>query len=140
MRQVIFKRNLLNACGLVFLVLAGCATESVDYAGTRSSWQGARYETVVAQWGAPASTDVLPDGRELHTWFSQTGDGGGAWYPSVGLFGGSRGVGVGTGVTLGQGGGDYVRCERAFYFRDGRVVEQTWFGSSRYCSTFQRHN
>ena len=75
----------------------------------------------------------------MYSWFSQTGDGG-AWYPSFGIFGGSSGAGIGTGVALGQGGSDFVRCERTLYFKEGRVVEQTWFGNPRYCSTFRRNN
>ena len=137
------RKYLLNAQALALAVLAGCATEPIDYSTTRNGWQGAPYETVVAQWGAPANNTVLADGRYVYSWFSQAGGsgGGGGWYPSIGIFGGSGGVGVGvgTGITLGQGGGDFVRCERTLYFKEGRVVEQTWFGSPRYCSTFQRH-
>ncbi len=112
-----------------------------DYSATRNSWQGARYETVVAQWGAPARSTVLADGRDVHTWTSETGTGG-AWYPSVGVFGGSRGAGGGVGVALpgmGGAGGELLRCERTLFFRDDQVVEQSWLGNSRYCGTFRRN-
>ncbi len=129
----------MNARALIVLLLAGCATpEAFDYSATRNSWQGARYEAVVAQWGAPARSTVLADGRDVRTWFSETGSGG-ALYPSIGVFGGSRGVGTGAGMVLGQGGGELLRCERTLYFRDGQVVEQSWLGNSRYCGTFRRN-
>jgi hypothetical protein len=47
------------------------------------------------------------------------------------------GVGVGTGVGFG-GGADIVRCERTFFFRDGRVDQQTWTGPDDFCSRFGR--
>ena len=128
----------VNARALVVIRLAGCATQPVDLTPTRDSWQGARYETVVAQWGAPMRSTVLPDGRDAHTWVSDSVSGG-LWYPIIGVFGGSRGVGAGAGVTMGQGGGEFVRCERTFTFRDARVVEQSWQGQSNYCSNFRRN-
>ncbi len=128
----------MNARALVLVLLAGCVTPPVDLTATRESWQGARYETVVALWGAATRSTVLADGRDARTWVSES-VGGGNWYPSIGVFGGSRGVGVGTGVTMGQGGGQLVRCERTFMFRDAQVVEQSWQGQSNYCSTFRRH-
>jgi hypothetical protein len=128
----------MNARALVLVLLAGCATPAVDYSATRNSWQGAPYEAAVTQWGAPTRSRVLADGRNTHTWVSETAAGG-TWYPSVGVFGGSRGVGVGTGVILGQSGVEYVRCERTLTFREDRVVEQSWQGQSSYCNTFRRN-
>lgn len=128
----------MNARALVVVLLAGCATPVVDFSDTRNSWSRARYETVVAQWGAPTRSTVLPDGRDAHTWVSES-VAGGHWYPSIGIFGGSRGVGGGAGVTMGQGGGELVRCERTLFFRDAQVVEQSWQGHSNYCSTFRRN-
>jgi hypothetical protein len=61
----------------------------------------------------------------------------GTLWPSIGIFGGSGGVGLGTGVTMGPGG-EFTRCERTLVFKDGRVVEQNWQGSAEYCSTFRR--
>jgi hypothetical protein len=128
-----------RALASVLVLLAGCATpEPFDYSAARNSWQGAPFEAVVAQWGAPARSTVLADGRDVHTWFSETGSGG-ALYPSFGIFGGSRGVGAGAGVMVGQGGGELLRCERTLYFRNGQVVEQSWLGNSRYCGTFGRN-
>lgn len=128
----------MNARALLVILLAGCATEPVDLNPTRDSWQGARYEAVVANWGAPTRSTTLADGRDVHTWVSES-SAGGLWYPIIGVFGGSRGVGGGAGVTMGQGGGELVRCERTFTFRDSRVVEQSWHGQSKYCSTFRRN-
>ncbi len=128
---------------LILALLGGCATGPVDYSATRDSWQGATYETAVAQWGQPTHISALPDGRNAYTWFSQSNGGGGSWYPSVGVFGGSRGVGtgVGAGFVLGGGGpgGEGGRCERTLIFKDGRVAEQTWQGQPGFCSYFRRN-
>src|SRR3954468_8144731 len=127
------------------MLLAACATSppDVDYAATRAGWQGAPYDTVVAQWGQPQRYTMMDDGRYVYVWSSQAGGGGGTFSSSsIGIFGGSRGVGVGvgTGIPLPGmgGGGELVRCERAFVFKDAVVVEQTWNGNSQYCSTFGR--
>ena len=131
---------LLSATAGVSIALAGCATPDVDYTATRAGWQGAGYDTVVAQWGQPARYTVRPDGSYVYTWVSESAAGGGsAVYPSFGVFGGSRGVGVGvgTGIALG-GGGELVRCERTFVFKGAVVVEQNWLGNPRFCSTFVR--
>ncbi|MDB5811502.1 MAG: hypothetical protein JWN94_3624 [Betaproteobacteria bacterium] len=128
---------------LAIVVLAGCATIEEDYSATRNSWQGASYDAVLAQWGQPQRYTVTEDGRYVYTWFSQTGGGGsgGGLNSSIGVFGGSggMGIGVGTGIALGQGGSDYMRCERTLYFKEARVVEQSWLGPSRYCSLFRRN-
>jgi hypothetical protein len=127
--------------------LGGCATQSaeIDYSITRAAWQGAPYDAVVAQWGQPQRYTVMDDGRYVYSWYSQSGAGGGGstFFPSIGVSGGSRGVGagVGTGIGIGlpgTGGGDFVRCERTFVFKNAVVVEQTWNGSSQFCSTFVR--
>ena len=131
---------LLGATAAISLALGGCATPDVDYSSTRAGWQGAPYEAVVAQWGQPLCYTVNPDGRYVYTWVSESAVGGSssAVYPSIGVFGGSRGVGVGvgTGIAVGGGGGELVRCERTFAFDKAVVVEQTWVGNSRFCSTF----
>ena len=114
-------------------LVAGCAATSpeIDYSATRASWQGAPYDAVVAQWGQPGRYTVADDGRYVYSWYSQAGGGGSVAYSStsVGVFGGSRG---------GGGGGEVVRCERTFAFDKAVVVEQTWVGNSRFCSTFVR--
>jgi hypothetical protein len=134
-------------CILSAAALVGCATQSaeIDYSATRAGWQGAPYDAVVAQWGQPQRYTVMDDGGYVYSWYSQAGGGGGVAYPStsIGVFGGSRGGGVGVGTSIGlpgmgMGGGEVVRCERTFVFRNAVVVEQTWNGSSQFCSTFVR--
>lgn len=128
----------LKAAVWVFL-LAGCAsTPEGDVTSARTSWQGAVYEDVVRSWGAPARTTRLPDGREAHTWVSESVASRGSFFPSIGIFGGSGGVGFGTGVTMGPGGGEFLRCERTLFFDKGRVVEQAWQGPGDYCGSFRR--
>jgi hypothetical protein len=132
------KMQLMNARLLILVLLGGCASApSGDLNETRNGWYGASYETAVLKWGAPTRSTVLPDGRDAHTWVSET-VAGGTWFPSISVFGGNNGVGVGTGVFMGQGGGQIVRCERTFFFRGGRVVEQSWQGQSDYCGSFRR--
>ncbi len=126
---------------MVFLLLlAGCATLSRDVDGAKQSWQGARYEEVVARWGVPARHTKFDDGRYVYTWDSERTTSSGGVVPSISIFGGT-GVGVGIGVGVGAGGSsgyDRVRCERTLIFKDGAVTEQTWLGPSTYCSSFKR--
>lgn len=122
---------------IIVLFTAGCATFDADVVGAKDTWAGARYESVVSQWGTPVRSETMSDGRDVRTWVSE-GAGGGSFYPSIGIFGGSGGVGVGTGVTMGPGGGQYARCERTLFFRDARVIDQLWQGNARFCSTFKR--
>jgi hypothetical protein len=125
----------------IALILAAtpgaCATYRSDLDGARNSWNGARYDEVVAKWGAPTRHAKLTDGRDVYTWDSTTAGGGG--YPgSVGVYGGS---GVGVGIVLGLpgfGGGEPQRCERILTFSSDRVVSQSWLGSPAFCSTFRR--
>jgi len=127
----------MKAGAMVVVLLAGCTTLKTDLDAAQDSWYGARYEAVVSQWGAPTRSTVLADGRNAHTWVSVSAE---SWYPSISVFGGSVvGVGVGTGVLLGQSGGEPARCERTLVFNDGQVVEQSWLGQWRYCSTFRRN-
>src|ERR671918_2948473 len=82
----------------IFLVfLAGCASTpqgAGDIGSARGSWQGAAYEDVVRSWGAPARSTRLPDGRDAHTWVSESVASRGSIWPSIGVFGGSGGGGV----------------------------------------------
>jgi hypothetical protein len=108
-------------------LLAGCAINPVEISEARDSWQGAAYGEVVARWGAPSRSAKLPDGRDSHTWVSQSA--------------GSRGTGgggIGTGVMFGSADGEPVRCERTLVFRNDRVADQTWRGPPEYCSEFGR--
>lgn len=123
---------------LLVALLAGCATLGHDVEGAKKSWYGARYEDVVSRWGTPVRSTTFSDGRYVYTWDSEGSASGGTIYPSIGVFGGSGGVGVGTGVTFGSGGYERARCERTLIFRDGRVMEQTWQGQAAFCSTFRR--
>lgn len=121
------------------IVLAGCATSPpVDTGAARGSWQGASYDEVVGSWGVPARSTQLSDGRDAHTWVSESVESRGVVWPSIGIFGGSGGVSIGTGVTIGQGASETIRCERTLIFRSGRVVDQTWLGPADYCNTFRR--
>ena len=124
----------------VLAMAAGCAsTPTGDINTARSSWQGASYDDVVRSWGAPVRSTKLTDGRDVYTWSSETVKSHAAFFPSLGLFGGSGGVGFGTGVTMGSGGGgELQRCERTLIFQGGRVVEQTWNGPSDFCASFRR--
>ena len=126
-----------------FLLLAGCASTAPqgDIPAATSSWHGAAFEDVVRSWGAPARSTKLPDGRDAHTWVSETVASRPSFFPSIGIFGGSGGggVGFGTGVTMGSGyGGEFQRCERTLFFQNGRVTEQTWQGPADYCTSFRR--
>jgi hypothetical protein len=124
----------------VVALLAGCAsTPTGDINTARDSWQGASYDDVVRTWGAPVRSTKLTDGRDVYTWVSETVTSHPAFFPSLGIFGGSGGVGFGTGVTMGgSGGGELTRCERTLIFQNGRVVEQTWNGPAGYCGSFRR--
>jgi hypothetical protein len=136
------EEKLMHARALILILLAGCATTPpVDLKDAQNSWNGAQYDAVVLRWGAPTRSTVLSDGRDAHTWLSESYAGGGSWFPSIGVFGGSGGgvgVGVGTGMSMGGGGGASVRCERTLFFKQGRVVEQSWQGQTNYCSSFRR--
>ncbi|MGZ8210807.1 MAG: hypothetical protein ACXWUH_09890 [Burkholderiales bacterium] len=124
--------------GVAVLLAACAATPEVDMPTVRSAWQGTTYDEVVARWGVPARSTRLADGRDAYTWVSETVVSRGALWPSIGIFGGSGGIGVGTGVTVGPGGGELQRCERTLFFQNGRVVEQTWQGPAEYCSSFRK--
>jgi hypothetical protein len=123
----------------ILVLLAGCAsTPPTDVATARSSWTGASYEDVVRSWGVPARSTTLSDNRTAHTWVSETVASRSSFFPSLGIFGGSGGVGFGTGVTMGPGGGEFQRCERTLIFQGNRVTEQTWQGPSEFCGSFSR--
>jgi hypothetical protein len=123
----------------VLVLLAGCASAPTgDIDAARSSWQGATYDEVVASWGTPVRSTKTTDGRDVYTWVSESVASRGAFFPSIGIFGGSGGVGFGTGIAMGGGGGEFLRCERTLFFQNGRVVEQTWQGPADYCASFRR--
>jgi hypothetical protein len=122
------------------LLVAACATPPpADIGQAQLSWGGAAYDEVIVRWGVPDRSTELADGREAHTWVSETVERRGALWPSIGIFGGTGGVGIGTGVTVAPGaGGALVRCERTLFFQDGRVVDQSWQGPADYCAQFGR--
>ena len=124
----------------LLVLLAGCASAPTgDVTAARSSWQGATYDEVIASWGTPVRATKTTDGRDVYTWVSESTSSGPSFFPSIGIFGGSGGVGFGTGVTMGPGmGGDFVRCERTLTFQGGRVADQTWLGPEGYCASFRR--
>jgi len=123
---------------LLLTLLAGCASFGGDLERAKNSWQGARYDEVVSQWGAPTRSATLSDGQQAHTWVSEPGYSG-ASPTSVGVFGGSAGTGAGVGVVFGMPGmygGEPQRCERTFVFRDDRVARQSWLGQQAFCAQF----
>lgn len=117
-------------------VVAGCATIA-DVEKAKASWKGATYDEVVAGWGQPASHTTLKDGLQRYTWISQSAGYGTA----VGAYGGSGGGGVGISMPLPGMGGGIVSgyCQRTLSFKDGRVVDQIWQGTTQYCSIFSRY-
>jgi len=121
---------------LALALLAGCTTTG-DIDKAKGSWHGATYDEVVARWGVPARHTSLSDGSQVYAWVSE-GGGGGYSGSSVGVFGGSGGVGVGIGLPLPGMGGEPQRCDRNLTFKGGRVVDQIWQGSPRFCSGFGR--
>jgi hypothetical protein len=123
------------------VLLAACATaEKMEEA--RDSWQGASYEEVLRAWGAPARSTKTPDGREWHTWVTES-------YPqptsSFGIGVGGASVGRGGGTSVGVGMGVPIgtppppeRCERTLIVVDGKVAESHWNGPPSMCVDFKR--
>ena len=122
------------------LLLTGCATPRADITPMRDAWLGASYEEVVTKWGTPVRSTSFDDGRLIYTWFSEGAAPRGSMRPSIDVSTGSgMGVGIGIGVTSGASRDAYVTCERTLIFREGRVVDQSWFGPADFCGTFRRH-
>lgn len=120
--------------------LAGCASLTNDFTAARDSWQGARYEEVVARWGTPLRGTTLNDGRTTYTWFSEGTVTRTPVWPSIGVSAGSGyGIGVGVGVTAGANREVVVSCERTLIFQNAHVTEQIWRGPSDFCVTFRRY-
>jgi hypothetical protein len=97
----------------------------------------------VRAWGAPQRSGKLADGAEVHTWLSEGSAAVHRSGPSVGFggFGGSRGSGVGVGVSVPIGQDRPVavaRCERTLTFREGKLVEQSWIGADEVCTEYTR--
>lgn len=140
MKITILMRLTLTTTLLAALLSAGCATMNGDIAPVRNAWMGASYEEVVSRWGTPVRSTSFNDGRMVYTWVSEGTTSRNSIWPSIGIAGGRGGVGVGVGV--GVGGGSYseapVTCERTMIFQKGRVVDQTWYGPTDFCSTFRR--
>jgi hypothetical protein len=123
-------------------LVAACASTAEDVKKAQESWQGASYEEVLRAWGAPARSTKTPDGRDWHTWVTDS-------YPqpssSVGVgvggmrIGGGGGVGVGVGMGVPVGSPEPpARCERTFIFADGKVAEQVWNGPPSMCAGLKR--
>ena len=120
---------------LTLALLAGCAT-TADVERAKASWHGATYDEVVAAWGQPASQTTLKDELLAYTWISHSAGYG----ASAGAYGGSGGGGVGISLPLpGMGGMVSGHCQRTLGFKDGRVVDQIWQGTTQYCSIFSRY-
>ena len=133
-----------SSAAVLILLLTGCAASPTgDPSSARTSWQGATYDEVVTKWGTPVRSTKMSDGRDVYTWVSESvgASRSPAFFPSLGIFGGSGGgVGFGTGVTFGGGAAatEMYRCERTLIFSEGRVNEQTWQGPPEYCAGFKR--
>jgi len=132
------KRNLALALAVL---LAACATAE-DVQKAQGSWQGASYEDVLRVWGAPARSTKTADGRDWHTWVTESYPQPG---PSVGFGVGGMSVGRGSGVGVGVGMGVPIgspeppeRCERTLIFLDGKVVDQQWNGPPSMCAGLKR--
>jgi hypothetical protein len=123
---------------LTALLVVACATPGADLAAARDSWIDATYDEVVLRWGAPSRSTKLSDGRDVYTWVSEGAARRGGVYPSIGISGGSGGVGIGTGVIFASEEGENVRCERTLIFKEGHVVDQNWQGPAEFCSGFGR--
>jgi hypothetical protein len=120
---------------LALALVAGCAT-TADVDKAKASWRGATYDEVVAAWGQPANHTTLKEGLQGYTWISQSAGYG----TSVGAYGGSGGGGVGISMPLpGMGGMVSGHCQRTLSFKDGRIVDQIWQGTTQYCSIFSRY-
>ncbi|HYL25537.1 MAG TPA: hypothetical protein VEV21_14195, partial [Burkholderiales bacterium] len=123
------------------LALGACAT-AADVDKARNSWQGASYEDVLHAWGAPTRSTRTADGRDWHTWVTESSAQPGS---SVGIGvggvriggGGATGVGVGVGMPVGSPEPP-ARCERTLVFDNGRVVDQSWVGPPSMCAEFKR--
>jgi hypothetical protein len=116
------------------LLVAGCAGLPDDLTRARESWRGATLEEVTQRWGAPASTRMLEDGAQEHTWVSEDYQ---RVRPSVGVVIGSGGGMVGGNVPFGNAG-PAVRCDRSLVFRGGVAAEGRWLGPYDYCNIFRR--
>jgi len=128
-------RNSIAFALLPLVLLPACAT-TADVDRAKASWLGASYDEVVAAWGQPVGQTTLEEGRQAYTWVSESAGYGGG---SVGAYGGSGGGGIGISLPLpGMGGTVSGRCQRTLSFKDGRVVDQIWQGTTQYCSIFSR--
>jgi hypothetical protein len=65
------KRSVV-ACVLFTLVTNACATVG-RYERILDSWTGAEVSRLIENWGPPAGTYMMPDGRLLYTWFFDGG-------------------------------------------------------------------
>ena len=59
-------------------------------------------------------------------------------FTSIGIFGGSRSVSIGTSFGVEPDGGDPVRANRMLVFREARVAEYMWQGDPGVCNRFRR--
>ena len=122
-------------------LLAACAT-TADVEQAKDSWQGATYEEVLRTWGAPAASTQTADGRDWHTWITQSavqpGSSVGFSIGGVSLGGRSAtGVGVGTSIPIGSPP-PAESCQRTLIFENGVVVDQSWQGPPSMCADFKR--
>lgn len=119
----------------VLALLAGCATDPA----ADKAWQGATYDEVVAQWGAPQDGSTLSDGTDVRLWISELATAQPSTTIGFGVSGGRGGIGTGVGIHVPVGPPpEPRRCERRLYFRGGYVADEEWLGDSAACAVFRR--
>jgi len=134
------NRRSITALALAALLAACATTQDVEKA--KATWNGASYEDVLRTWGAPVRSTKTADGRDWHTWVTESyAQPGSSVNFGLGGFrvGGSGGSGVGVGVGMPVGDpSPPARCERTFVFDNGKVIEQYWAGPPSMCADLKR--
>lgn len=115
------------ALGIGVLALSGCATASVMN-GIMSSWEGARLDDVVGQWGYPHEEREF-NGRKLYVWHHNKS----AYIPPTTTSSGTARPSGSIDVTSTTTGGYELRgaCDRILEVDErGTVVKWQWQGNN----------
>lgn len=127
----LLRYSLAAFAALLAALLAGCAAWGGGTEGAINSWNGAPYQDVASQWGAPTRSATPADGQVVRTWVSPSA--------RFGVFGGPGGGGAAASFSLpGMGFNPERQCERNLTFKDDYVIRQTWQGTDVICSPFKR--